>query len=176
MFWIHVAPFQYSSSNRVHELNAKALYALRNSSPPPNHNTQNAVMASVLHSSLPLCRHHTSSSKTTSTSVLGACHFSRTQKIYHFSTLHHKRNCNFKKGLICQSFIEPPEAAQSKDDFIGSLKIKLLVWILAFFFLFLLIFASWILMNFSLFDLLSESCEHALIVLSCGSFLNCVNS
>ncbi|KAI3459529.1 hypothetical protein Pfo_016192 [Paulownia fortunei] len=90
-------------------------------------------MASVLHhSTLPLCRHHISPSKTTSISALGACHFSRTRKICHFSTLHHRRNCNFKKGLICHSsssevtFIEPPEAAQSKEDLIGSLKIKLL--------------------------------------------------
>ncbi|KAK6122731.1 hypothetical protein DH2020_019797 [Rehmannia glutinosa] len=89
-------------------------------------------MASLLHSTLPLCHHRNSPSQTHSISPLGACHFSKTQKTHHFSTLHHTRNCNFKKGFICLSSssevtsIEPPQAAQPKDDLIGSLKIKLL--------------------------------------------------
>ncbi|CAA2962926.1 probable plastid-lipid-associated 6, chloroplastic [Olea europaea subsp. europaea] len=43
-----------------------------------------------------------------------------------------RRNCNFKKMGICRSsssevtFIEPPETQQSKDELIGSLKLKLL--------------------------------------------------
>ncbi|KAK4427828.1 Plastid-lipid-associated protein 6, chloroplastic [Sesamum alatum] len=95
-------------------------------------------MASLLHlASLPLPHHQSlpslspsSSSNTPSTSASATADFSRIQKLY--PSFHRGRNCSLKKGLICRSsssevtFIEPPESKASKDDLIGSLKLKLL--------------------------------------------------
>ncbi|KAI3469791.1 hypothetical protein Pfo_026454 [Paulownia fortunei] len=95
-------------------------------------------MASVL-TTLPLSHHQsvpsfspTSPSNAPSTSVSITSDFSRTQNIHPSSAFHLKRNSKLKKGLICQSyssevtFIEPPESKESKDELIGSLKLKLL--------------------------------------------------
>ncbi|KAL1561713.1 Plastid-lipid-associated protein 6, chloroplastic [Salvia divinorum] len=79
-------------------------------------------MASVLRSPLPLS-HHASTS---------AASFPTAPHILRNSPALHRRSCDFKNQVVCQSssgevtFIEPPKSAPSKDDFDASLKIKLL--------------------------------------------------